>query len=225
MIGMLVALMLLSWIFGRTRGLIGGLAGGIRRGPRGRRHDRRDEQRRTGCSVQPRTTRLGRCAGSGRRRCPRAGRAVRDRLRRGGLGNRRASCRNDRVRRRPVRVCTPVGCPRRRCWRHRAHREMARGSLGPLNLVTAPSPELGPPWRGGRWSPPSQESRSASESRRAVSHGLVDGPKVAEVLGQTGCSDRSHVPTVPSGAAVGVVRRGLASTVRTCGARSRRSAG
>lgn len=28
MIGMLVALMLLSWIFGRTRGLIGGLAGG-----------------------------------------------------------------------------------------------------------------------------------------------------------------------------------------------------
>lgn len=29
MIGMLVALMLLSWIFGRTRGLIGGLAGGF----------------------------------------------------------------------------------------------------------------------------------------------------------------------------------------------------
>jgi hypothetical protein len=54
---------------------------------------------------------------------------------------------------------------------------------------------------------------------------LVDGPKVAEVLGQTDCSDRRHVPTFPSRAAVGVVRWGPASTVRSCGARSRRSAG
>lgn len=36
---------------------------------------------------------------------------------------------------------------------------------------------------------------------------------------------REEMPSSPSGAAVGVVRRGLASTVRTCGARSRRGAG
>ena len=32
---------------------------------------------------------------------------------------------------------------------------------------------------------------------------LVDGPEIAEVLGQTGGSDRSPVPTVRSGSAVG----------------------
>src|SRR5215212_557029 len=54
---------------------------------------------------------------------------------------------------------------------------------------------------------------------------LVDGPQVAEVLGQTGGSDRSQGPTAPSGSGCGSVRRALASTPRTCGARSRRSAG
>ena len=35
---------------------------------------------------------------------------------------------------------------------------------------------------------------------------LVDGPEIAEVLGQTGGSDRSHVPTVRSESATGWVR-------------------
>jgi hypothetical protein len=54
---------------------------------------------------------------------------------------------------------------------------------------------------------------------------LVDGLEITEVLGQTGCWDRSHLPTVPSGAAIGALPRALASTVPACGARSRRSAG
>lgn len=161
MIGMLVALMLLSWIFGRTRGLIGGLAGGFV-----------GALVVAGMTAATSNGELAALYSPGRLAwvavpaavvaavlalvAPYAiGFAAAGWAIGALLAAMTASGADQSV------YVLPLAAHGVAAGRHRAHREMARGSLGPLNLVTAPSPELGPPWRGGRWSPPSQESRSA----------------------------------------------------------------
>jgi hypothetical protein len=92
-----------------------------------------------------------------------------------------------------------------------AHRDHAQIRDATLAAVERSGP------RGRECTPEAGQRRRATDVEDHVVASLPvgevlagvvdDGPHLAEVLGQSGGSDRSHVPNVPSGSTTGWVRR------------------